>query len=110
LQKNTEKFYFPFLDFLILLGYNEKEEQIRENIMKEYNIRLSTIEDVRSFVNVVSLCEYDVDVSCGRYIVDGKSIIGLFSLDLLSPLRMTVHTDDVGDLEDRLARFLERTV
>lgn len=74
--------------------------------MKEFNVRLSTIEDVKRFVDVVSSCEYDVDLSCGRYIVDGKSIIGIFSLDLLSPLRMTVHADETGDLEERIAPFL----
>ena len=75
--------------------------------MKEFNIRLSTIEDVRSFVDVVSRCEYDVDLSSGRYIVDGKSIIGIFSLDLMGPLRMTVHGDEIGEMEEKLSRFLE---
>jgi len=62
--------------------------------MKAFDIRLSTIEDVRNFVNAVTRCEYDVDLASGRYIVDAKSIMGIFSLDLMNPIRMTVHSDD----------------
>ena len=62
--------------------------------MKIFDIRLSTIEDVRNFVNEVTRCDFDVDLASGRYIVDAKSIMGIFSLDLLNPIRMTVHSDD----------------
>jgi len=62
--------------------------------MKELQIKLSTIEDVRNFVNAVSTCEFDVDLASGRYVVDAKSIMGIFSLDLLNPIEMTIHSDD----------------
>ena len=101
--------FFPFLSLTwrFSLDIMRKNEQTWEKTMKEFNIRLSTIEDVRSFVDVVSRCEYDVDLSSGRYIVDGKSIIGIFSLDLMGPLRMTVHGDEIGEMEEKLSRFLE---
>ena len=62
--------------------------------MKAFDIRLSTIEDVRNFVNAVTRCEYEVDLASGRYIVDAKSIMGIFSLDLMNPIHMTVHADE----------------
>ncbi len=76
--------------------------------MKVYDIRLSTIEDVRNFVNAVTACEYDVDLASGRYIVDAKSIMGIFSLDLLNPIRMTIHTDEDTEFEKRIAAYIEK--
>lgn len=62
--------------------------------MKQFKISLKTIQDVRDFVNKVTLCEYEVDLASGRYTVDAKSIMGIFSLDLLQPIEMTVYSDD----------------
>ena len=74
--------------------------------MKEYKIKLSTIEDVRNFVNAVTACEYDVDLASGRYVVDAKSIMGIFSLDLLNPIVMTVHADACDAFEKKIEGFL----
>ncbi len=74
--------------------------------MKSVQIRLSTIADVRDFVNIVSTHEADIDLKSGRYIVDGKSMMGIFSLDLLSPITLTAHTDDTDDLFAALDRFI----
>lgn len=74
--------------------------------MKKFLIRLYTIQDVRDFVNIVSTSEYDIDLTSGRYVVDAKSIMGIFSLDLLSPIQVTVHADDIGNLTDKLSRFI----
>ena len=76
--------------------------------MKVYDIKLATIEDVKSFVNTVTAFPGDIDLSSGRYIVDAKSIIGIFSLDLLNPIRMTVHSDDCEALEKKIEGFLVR--
>ena len=57
-------------------------------------IRLSTIQDVRSFVDIVTGASVDVDLSSGRYVVDAKSIMGIFSLDLLNPIKLTAHGED----------------
>ena len=62
--------------------------------MKSVKIRLSTIADVRDFVNILAKTEIDIDLCSGRYVVDGKSIMGIFSLDLLSPIKLTAHADD----------------
>lgn len=76
--------------------------------MKTYDIRLSTIEDVRSFVNIVTACDFDVDLASGRYIVDAKSIMGIFSLDLLNPIRLTAHTDNWEAFEKKIENFIEK--
>ena len=74
--------------------------------MKTINIRLNTIADVRDFVNIVSKSEIDVDLKSGRYVVDGKSIMGIFSLDLLAPIELTAHSDDTDELFAALDRFI----
>ena len=70
------------------------------------DIKLQTIEDVRNFVNAVTSCEYDVDLASGRYIVDAKSIMGIFSLDLLQPIRMTVHADECEKFLNQVKQFI----
>ena len=60
----------------------------------EVKIRLSSIEDVRNFVEVVRQFEGDIDLASGRYIVDAKSIMGIFSLDLSKPIDLNVHAQD----------------
>ncbi len=74
--------------------------------MKSVQIRLSTIADVRDFVNIVAKTDADIDLQSGRYIVDGKSIMGIFSLDLLSPITLTVHSDDAEEILGDLDRFI----
>ena len=59
--------------------------------MKEVmRIKLPTANDVKEFVNVAMRCPYQIDVKRGRYIVDGKSIMGLFSLNLSEPLSILI--------------------
>lgn len=74
--------------------------------MKSVKIRLSTIADVRDFVNILAKTEIDIDLSSGRYVVDGKSIMGIFSLDLLSPITLTAHSDDTDELFESISRFI----
>ena len=59
--------------------------------MKEVmKIKLSTANDVKEFVNIAMMCPYQLDVKHGRYIVDGKSIMGLFSLNLSETLTVMI--------------------
>jgi len=62
--------------------------------MKTFNIMLKSINSVKDFVNIVSKYDFDVDLTSGRYVVDAKSIMGIFSLDLSKPIIVTVHSDD----------------
>jgi len=74
--------------------------------MKSFEIKLSTIEDVRNFVNQVTLCDCEVDLASGRYIVDAKSIMGIFSLDLMKPIKMTIHSDHCEDLIKNIGQYI----
>ncbi|MBR5453151.1 MAG: HPr family phosphocarrier protein [Clostridia bacterium] len=74
--------------------------------MKKANIKLSTIEDVRSFVNIVTAYPGEIDLSSGRYIVDAKSIMGIFSLDLMNPIELTAHGDDTDALFKEIEKFI----
>ena len=65
--------------------------------MKTVQISLNSIGKVKSFVNTISQFEYDFDLISGRYVIDAKSIMGIFSLDLSKPIELAVHTDENFD-------------
>ena len=73
--------------------------------MKELTIKIDTINGVKKFVNTVSKYEYDVDIISGRYAIDAKSIMGLFSIDLSKEVTMKIHSDDCGDLLAEVKEF-----
>jgi hypothetical protein len=74
--------------------------------MQTRKIKLSSIEDVKQFVNATLDCPYEVDVISGRYIVDAKSIMGLFSMDLTKPVEMSINTDaDCSKFLDKIKEF-----
>ena len=74
--------------------------------MKSVNIKLSLAENVKSFVNVVNRYPYDVDLRAGRHVVDAKSILGIFSIDLSRPIRMDIYSDDCDDLINALEDYI----
>lgn len=62
--------------------------------MKKVMVSLNSIEKVKSFVKDVSSFEYDLDLISGRYVIDAKSMLGIFSLDLSKPIELTIHADE----------------
>ncbi len=74
--------------------------------MNTVQIKLSSIQDVRNFVDIVSRYEMEIDLASGRYVVDAKSIMGIFSLDLLKPITLTAHGDKTDDLMEALKPYL----
>ena len=74
--------------------------------MKEVEIRLSLAENVKSFVNIVSRFDYEMDLQSGRHVVDAKSILGIFSLDLSKPITLEVYSDNCDDLMDEIKPFI----
>lgn len=74
--------------------------------MKTFNLLLSSINDVKDFVNIVSKYDFDVDLTSGRYIVDAKSIMGIFSLDLSKPIKVEVHDDNADEFLNEVERFM----
>ena len=74
--------------------------------MKSIPIKLSFAEEVKTFVNVVSRYPYDMDLRAGRHVVDAKSILGIFSLDLSKPISMEIYADDCDDLLNDVKPFM----
>ncbi|HIX77413.1 MAG TPA: HPr family phosphocarrier protein [Candidatus Fusicatenibacter intestinigallinarum] len=70
--------------------------------MKTVQISLNSIDKVKSFVNDISKFDFDFDLVSGRYVIDAKSIMGIFSLDLSKPIDLNIHTDG-SDLENVLS-------
>ena len=62
--------------------------------MKTVQIFLNSIDKVKSFVNDISKFDYDFDLVSGRYVIDAKSIMGIFSLDLSKPIDLNIHSED----------------
>ena len=65
--------------------------------MKRVEIRLSLAENVKTFVNTVNKYDFDMDLRAGRHVVDAKSILGIFSLDLSRPITLEVDDDEHVD-------------
>ncbi|MDP4118538.1 MAG: HPr family phosphocarrier protein [Bacillota bacterium] len=74
--------------------------------MKTFEINLSSINHVKEFVNLVNRYDFDVDLSSGRYIVDAKSIMGIFSLDLSQPITVNVHSENADEFIAALGAFM----
>ncbi|MBQ4225362.1 MAG: HPr family phosphocarrier protein [Oscillospiraceae bacterium] len=69
-------------------------------------IMLPGFSDVQEFNAEVSMCKYDVDLISGRYVVDAKSIMGIYSLDLKKPIELEAHTDDPSEFFAKINRFI----
>jgi phosphocarrier protein HPr len=67
--------------------------------MVECKILLNNIDKIADFIKVVSKIEYDVDLVKGRYTVDAKSVVGVFTLDLSKETKIIIHTNDENILD-----------
>lgn len=65
--------------------------------MKTVQISLNSIGKVKSFVNAITQFDFDFDLISGRYVIDAKSIMGIFSLDLSKAIDLNIHDDDNMD-------------
>ena len=74
--------------------------------MKSFKVVLSSIIDVKTFVDIVNEFSFDVDLVSGRFVVDAKSLMGIFSLDLSGPVSMRVYTEDTKEIEEKLVGFI----
>lgn len=74
--------------------------------MVECKVKISTINDVKKFVNAVAKYDFDVDLISGRYAIDAKSIMGIFSIDLSKELIMKAHTDNADLVKADLAEYI----
>ena len=76
--------------------------------MRTVEISLNSIDKVKSFVNDINKFDFDFDLISGRYVIDAKSIMGIFSLDLSKPITLNIHADDanVDAVMDALAGYV----
>lgn len=76
--------------------------------MKTVLISLNSIDKVKSFVNAITKFDYDFDLVSGRYVIDAKSIMGIFSLDLSKPIELNIHASetDMGNILGTLKDYL----
>ena len=74
--------------------------------MKSVMIRLSLVENVNKFVNIVSHYPFEMDLRAGRHVVDAKSILGIFSLDLSRPITLEIYAEDCDDLLKEIQPFV----
>jgi phosphocarrier protein HPr len=74
--------------------------------MASFWVHLKSINAVKEFVSIVNDFKYDVDLISGRYIVDAKSIMGIFSLDLAKPILVEVHDGNIEELQIKLSAYI----
>ena len=75
--------------------------------MKTVKISLNSIDKVKTLVNDITKFDYDFDLVSGRYVIDAKSIMGIFSLDLSKPIDLNIHADDnVEEIMEMLKPYL----
>lgn len=83
--------------------------------MKSFKVMFSSVsgernfvdmDEVKDFVNIVNEFDFDVDLVSGRYVVDAKSLMGIFSLQLAKPVSMRVFAEDTQELEQKLEKFI----
>lgn len=74
--------------------------------MKKVTINLGSIDKVKSFVNDITKFDSDFDLVSGRYVIDAKSIMGIFSLDLSKPIDLNIHSEtDVDEILAVLEKY-----
>ncbi len=73
--------------------------------MKSIKISLEMAQRVKEFVNITQDYAYEILLKSGKYVVDAKSILGIFSLDLSSPITVEIYADECDDLLAKLKKF-----
>ena len=76
--------------------------------MKTVNVSLNSIDKVKDFVNEVAKYNAEFDLVSGRYVIDAKSIMGIFSLDLSKPIELNIHSeeDNLDEIMEHLSPFI----
>ncbi len=75
--------------------------------MKTVHISLNSIDKVKAFVNEITRFDNDFDLVSGRYVIDAKSIMGIFSLDLSKPIELNIHSEsNVDEILEALAPYI----
>ena len=89
------------LSIIYIIIFDIKEKQV----MTSVKITLCMAEHVKQFVNIVNKYPYDIDLRSGRFVIDAKSILGIFSLDLSRPIVCEIHSDKCEALLSELQPY-----
>lgn len=76
--------------------------------MKVVQVYFPSTECVKEFVNAVSRYPYEVDLHSGRYVVDAKSLLGIFSLDLAKPIACEIYNDNCDELVKDISKYIAK--
>lgn len=68
-------------------------------------VKLNSMQDAKYLVQIAEGCPYDVELICGRYIVDAKSMLGVFSLPQFDNVELVLHTENTDDVKKQLSQF-----
>lgn len=101
---DSPHFMFPSSVFHTYL-YNDKSERIEVFHMEQVQVLINAPEKAERLCHILSECEGSFDLAKGSYIVDGKSIIGIYTMDLSSPLTLTIH-DESENVVERIREFV----
>jgi len=82
------------------LNYGRHLDVVSENVL------LNTINDVKKFVNIVCKYDFEVDLTSGRYVIDAKSIMGIFSLDLSKPIKIEARCEKDSKFIEEIKSFV----
>ena len=77
--------------------------------MTTEKILLASVNDVKDFVSAVTTANCDIDIAADRYVVDAKSIMGIFSLDLSKPLELRINSSDANEVDavrQKISKFI----
>ena len=74
--------------------------------MQKVTVCINGIEAVKDFVCKAQMCKFDIDIARDRYVVDAKSLMGVFSLDCSKPLELTMHTDDATEFVKAIEDYI----
>lgn len=74
--------------------------------MQVVTISLTEVNQIKQFVNLIGQAPFDVDVVSGRYTVNAKSMLGIYSLDLSKPIQVVIYSDDCEELKKNLTEFM----
>ncbi len=73
--------------------------------MKEFVIKLNSMEEAKRFVNITSKYHFEIDVKSGRYTVNAKSLLGVFSIDLSREVIVEIHTEEYAKFCEEIKQF-----
>lgn len=74
--------------------------------MTRVMIKLQNIEQIKSLVQTAATSPYDIDIASDRYVIDAKSILGIFSLDITKPMELIIHGEDCEEILTRFEQFI----